>query len=94
MQRIHLAQDVRPVSEFRQNAAKFVHQVRSTGRPLVLTQHGKSAAVLLDVAEYERLLDGAELMDTLRAAERELDAGLGIPHEQVMADLLRRFEGR
>ncbi|MDB4952054.1 MAG: type toxin-antitoxin system Phd/YefM family antitoxin [Gemmatimonadetes bacterium] len=94
MDRIRLDEDVKPVSEFRQNAARFVQQVRDTHRPLVLTQHGKSAAVLLDVREYERLLDSVELMEGIREAERELDAGLGVPHERVMADLLERFDGR
>jgi prevent-host-death family protein len=94
VQRINLDEDVRPVSEFRQNAAKFVQQVRETHRPLVLTQHGKSAAVLLDVGEYERLMERTEVMDAIRAAEREMDAGLGIPHEQVVAQLRDRFKGR
>ena len=94
MDRIKLDEDVKPVSEFRQNAARFVQQVRTTRRPLVLTQHGKSAAVLLDVGEYERMLDELELMPAIREAEREMDAGNGIPHEVAVERLRNRFRGR
>lgn len=94
MRRPNLDEDVQPVSEFRANAAKFVQRVRETRRPLVLTQHGKSAAVLLDVGEYERMLDTIELLQAISEAERELDAGGGIPHEEVMARLLEEFRGR
>lgn len=94
MRRPNLDQDVQPVSEFRANAAKFVQRVRETRRPLVLTQHGKSAAVLMDVGEYERMLDTIELLKAIQEGEAELDAGLGIPHEDAMAQLLEKYRGR
>lgn len=49
--------DVHPVTEFRAHASAFLDQVRATKRALILTQHGRSAAVLLDVAVWEELLD-------------------------------------
>ena len=60
MDRIDLENDIRPLSEFRANTASLVTQVRKTGRPLVLTQHGKSAVVLLDVRLYQSLLSACE----------------------------------
>ncbi|HLL47825.1 MAG TPA: type II toxin-antitoxin system Phd/YefM family antitoxin [Longimicrobiaceae bacterium] len=94
MRRPNLSEDVQPVSEFRANAAKFVQRVRETRRPLVLTQHGKSAAVLLDVDEYERMVDTIELLRAVQQGEAELDAGLGVPHEEAMAQLLEKYKGR
>src|ERR1043166_3702010 len=44
--RIHPTQDIRPLGEFRANLAAVVAQVRRTKRPVILTQHGRSAAVL------------------------------------------------
>jgi antitoxin YefM len=51
------SQDVRPVTEFRAKASAFLDQLHQTRRPVMLTQHGRCAAVLLDVAAYEDLLD-------------------------------------
>ena len=56
MSRLRPAQDVRPVTEFRANASAFLEQIRNTKCTVILTQHGRSAAVLLDPAVYEDLL--------------------------------------
>lgn len=92
MQPIRFSRDIRPLSEFRANAAAFVQQVRTTRRPLVLTQHGKSAAVLLDVEEYERLVDRAELLEDIAAAEAELERGEGVDHAVAKAAVLNRLQ--
>jgi prevent-host-death family protein len=47
---------------------------RRTHRPLILTQHGKSAAVLLGAAEYEALVDELELLRDVAVAERQSTA--------------------
>jgi prevent-host-death family protein len=85
------SQDVQPLSAFRANAAGFLDQVRSTKRPLVLTQHGKSAAVILDVDEYEALVDEIEVIRDIRQAKEELARGEGIPHDEVVAELRARL---
>ncbi len=61
MPRIQLEQDIKPLSEFRANVGSCIQQVHTTHRPLVITQHGKSAAVLVDVAEYGALMERIEL---------------------------------
>lgn len=88
---IRFSEDVRPLSEFRANAAAFVEQVQTTHRPIVLTQHGRSAAVLLDVAEYERLVERAEVLDDIRVAEEQIARGEGIEHEEARRQVLARL---
>lgn len=85
------SQDVQPLSAFRANAAGFLDQVRLTKRPLVLTQHGKSAAVVLDVDQYEALIDEIEVVRDIRQAKAELARGEGVPHEEVVAELRARL---
>jgi prevent-host-death family protein len=84
--------DVQPLSAFRANAAGFLDQVRSTKRPLVLTQHGKSAAVVLDVDQYEAMVDEIEVIRDIRQAKEELARGEGIPHDEVVAELRARLK--
>ncbi len=57
----------------------------------MLTQHGRSAAVLLDVEFYESLVDEVALLRDLRTAEAQLDAGMAVPHEEVEARLRERY---
>ncbi len=93
MRKSKLSSDVTPVSEFPANAAKFVQQVRETRRPLVLTENGKSAAVLLGADEYEEMVYTVELLRSVQRGEAEIDAGRGVPHAEVMAELLDRHGG-
>jgi uncharacterized protein (DUF433 family) len=56
--------------------------------------YGNARTVVVDADEYEGLLDSIELLKGINAAERDLSAGLGIPHERVMAELLEKYHGR
>lgn len=91
MNRPHLDRDIHPLSEFRARVASFVQQVHDTHRPVVITHHGKSAAVLLDVSDYEALLDKLELIQDVRDAEKQIDAGEGVGHDAARRQLLARL---
>jgi PHD/YefM family antitoxin component YafN of YafNO toxin-antitoxin module len=56
----------------------------------VITHHGKSAAVLLDVSEYEILMQRMEVLEDIHLAEKQLDQGKGIAHEMALRELLAR----
>jgi len=83
--------DIKPVSEFRANAADLIEQVKNSGRPLVLTQRGHSAAALLDVADYAQLVEELELLRDVRAAMQQISSGNGVANRAAKAELRRRF---
>jgi prevent-host-death family protein len=89
--RVNVHKDIKPVSEFRANAAELIEHVKNSGRPLVLTQRGHSAAVLLDVEEYERMVNEIELLSDVRTAIQQIDAGQGVSNSEAKAELRRRF---
>lgn len=91
MAKVRPTEDVRPLSEFRANAASFVQQVKGTKRPVILTVHGRSAAVLLDVEEYEALVDQVDMLRDVRTAENQLKKGQGVSHGKARARILARF---
>ena len=91
MRRAVLDQDVKPISEFLANAAALVQQVQRTRRPLVITQQGRSAAVLLDVSEYEKLLAKLELLQEIHTGEDQIDGGQGITHSAARKKALKRI---
>ena len=91
MPKLKPTRDIQPVTEFRANAAQFIDQVRETGEPVILTQHGRSAAVLLDVDAYEALMDELELLRDVRQAEDQVTAGKGLTHAAVAKKLRARL---
>jgi prevent-host-death family protein len=90
MPRISLNADIHPLSDFRSNFSSYLSQVHNTKRPIVITQHGRSAAVLLDVAEYERMVDSLEVVEDIRRATAQIDKGLGVSHSEAT----KRLRGR
>jgi prevent-host-death family protein len=79
--------DIQPITEFRANAAQMIGRVQETGEPMSLTQHGKSAAVLLDVEAYEALIDQIELLRDIRVSERQIAEGKVVSNAAVMKKL-------
>jgi len=92
MQRLKFDQDIRPMSEFRTGIASFLKQVHDTKRPLVITQHGKGVAVLLDVVEYEAMQSKIELLEDVQTSISQIDSGVGIEHGKAKDILLTRLE--
>jgi prevent-host-death family protein len=90
MSRLLLAEDVKPLSEFRSGVASCIRQVRKTKRPVVITHHGKSAAVLLDVAHYETLMERIETLQDIRLGEQQLTEGKGVTHDKALEQVLKR----
>lgn len=91
MSHIQLDRDIRSLSEFRANAASFIEQVKSEHRPLVITQHGKSSAVLIDVEDYQKLLDKIQFLEEIAGAKKELEEGKGMDHKEFMSELRAQY---
>jgi prevent-host-death family protein len=89
--RVNLNSDIRPVSEFRAKAAELIEQIKTSGRPLVLTQRGHSAAVVLDVAEYQKMVEEIDLLRDVRTALDQGEAGQVMSNRDAKAGLRRRF---
>ncbi len=92
MKRINLDQDIKPLTEFRANVTAFVQKVRKTKRPIVITQHGRSSAVLLDVEEYESLIEKIEILQDIHLAEKQFAKGKSIDHADVKDKIYEIFE--
>jgi prevent-host-death family protein len=91
MNRPLLDQDIHPLSEFRAKTTTFVQQVRRTHRPVIVTQRGKGAAVLMAVGDYESMLDKLELLQDVRDAEAQVDRGQGISQDTAKGRVFSRI---
>ncbi len=91
MPRIQLNEDIKPLSEFRSKARAFIERIRKTKRPMVITQRGKSAAVILDVNEYESMVEKIELLQDLQLADKQIKEGKGIEHSEAKKQVLKNI---
>lgn len=91
MKRPRVNEDIRPMSEFRTGIASFLKQVHDTKRPLIITQHGKGVAVLLDAGEYEAMHERIELLQDIQVSIDQIDAGRGVDHNHAKETILKRI---
>jgi prevent-host-death family protein len=91
MKRDSFDQETRPITDFGSNAVSFIEQVRQTKKPIVITQDGKDAAVLLGAAEYEALLEKLAISQDVHQAEIQLRDGKGVEHEVARGRILARL---
>ena len=92
MQRLKIDQDIKPLSEVRTGIANFIKQVHDTKRPVIITQHGKGVAVLLDAHEYEAMQEKLELLTDVQLSLNQLESGQGIDHEDAKEKVLKRVQ--
>ena len=78
--------DIIPVSDLRQNAAKILKHLKDSKEPLIITQRGRAAAVMLSVETFERSEHDKELLRLLAQGEREIGIGEGYDLEAVLAE--------
>ncbi|MBW1941149.1 MAG: type II toxin-antitoxin system Phd/YefM family antitoxin [Deltaproteobacteria bacterium] len=90
MQRFKIDQDIKPLSEVRTGIATFIKQVHDTKRPLIITQHGKGVAVLMDAHEYEAMQEKIELLTDIQISLSQLEKGFGIDHKEAKEKILKR----
>ncbi|TAK07217.1 MAG: type II toxin-antitoxin system Phd/YefM family antitoxin [Candidatus Manganitrophaceae bacterium] len=82
-----LTEDIIPVTDFRTNAAELLEKIKKTRRPLILTQRGRSAAVVEDMKEYEDRLDRLELLEAIVQGLQAAERGEVVSHEEAMRRL-------
>ena len=75
-----------PITDLRQDAAAALKQVQSSKQPVVITQRGRAAAVLLSIQAYERSEHERQLLQLLARGEREIRAGEGYDLDEVLVD--------
>ena len=78
--------DIVPISDLRQDAAAVLKRVRGSRAPLVITQRGRAAAVMLSVDAYERAEEERRILRALARGDREIEAGKGASLDAVLRD--------
>jgi prevent-host-death family protein len=76
---------IRPITDLKNHTAEMVDDVEESGRTIVITQHGKARAVLMDVAVYERWRKSLALLKLLAHSEADVQAGRLLSEEETFA---------
>ena len=83
---MHKMPDIIPITDLRQHSSSVLKKVRASRTPLIITQRGRAAAVMLSVEEYERAERERAILRLLARGEKEIAAGEGFALADVLAE--------
>jgi len=84
---VKFSEDVVSLGDMKVNPGKIVRRVAETGRPVLLTSHGRGVAVVQALSEYEAAQEERELMRAVVAGLADVDAGRVVPLADVKRPL-------
>jgi prevent-host-death family protein len=93
-QHVRVSEDFVPVSEFKAQAADMLKRVGDTRKPLVITQNGRPAGVLLSPAAYDDLMERTEFIASVGAGLADIEAGRTEAHAVVAKRLRKKYPAR
>ena len=80
---INLAEDIKPVSYVKSHTAKVLKQIEEKNNPLVITQNGEAKAVLMNVKQYQRIIDSINLLKILSIGENDIRTEKTYTHDAL-----------
>jgi prevent-host-death family protein len=91
-QNVRISKDFIPVSEFKTQAAEHLRRVGESKQPLIITQHGKPAGVVLSPAAYDQLMEKIAFMQGVHEGLVEANTATGRAHASFAAEARRRYK--
>jgi len=87
-----------PITDLQRQAGQIVSGFDESAEPIIITQRGRAAAVIISVARFEEIeedlarLDELELREMLTQAEAQIAAGQTVSHEKVKERMAQRMK--
>ncbi|MFN8012426.1 MAG: type II toxin-antitoxin system Phd/YefM family antitoxin [Holophagaceae bacterium] len=83
-----LKTQTKPLTEVRRHASEVFEEVRATKQPVVVTEHGRSAGVIMDPEMYDALQERLQVLEAIALGEVDIAAGRTV----AWADVKRRLQ--
>jgi prevent-host-death family protein len=90
MKTISITNDIVPIAEFKTSLSKWFKSLRNTGHPLIITQNGKPAGVLLSPNDYDELVYNKSFLDSVGRGITDADSGRTYRTKELRAALTSR----
>jgi prevent-host-death family protein len=76
-----------PITDLKRQGGKVLEALRADRSPMVITEHGRAAAVLMDIASYEAMTRRYEILKGIEAGEQDIAAGRTLSWEESKVEL-------
>lgn len=90
MKQLNISKDIVPISEFKSSLSKWLKNIQNTGHPLVITQNGRPAGVLLSPSEYDELVYKRHFLDSVNRGISDAESGNVYSTKELKKELDKR----
>jgi len=94
MKTISISNDIVPIAEFKTSISKWFRNIQSKGHPLIITQNGKPAGVLLSPTDYDDLVYRKSFLESIDRGMSDADSGKTYSTKEIVANLAARRNKR
>jgi prevent-host-death family protein len=84
---VRFSEDIVPLGDMKVNPGKVVRRIDETGRPVLLTSHGRGVAVVQALGEFEAAQEERDFMRAVVAGLADVEAGRVMSLEDAMHSL-------
>jgi prevent-host-death family protein len=77
------------VTTLKRKAAKILAELEEEGTPVLITEHGKPAAYLVDVRTFESLQNRIRILEGVARGEKAIQQGRVLTHSQAKRKMRR-----
>ncbi len=84
---IHPQEGIKPISDFRKDSSRVLKMLRKNHEPILLTQRGRSVAVLIDIETFEKMEYAAHLRASYMRGVEDIKKGRTRTHKDVMGEM-------
>ncbi len=91
MDRIRVSEDIVAMSEFKARASEWLRRIAGSRHPLVITQNGKPAGVLLSPAAFDELAERLRFLAAVHDGMADEQAGRSHTTEEVFDAVEKRI---
>lgn len=84
---VKFSEDVVPLGDMKVNPGKVVRRIDETGRPVLLTSHGRGVAVVQALGDFEAAQEERDFMRAVVAGLADVEAGRVMSLDDAMRSL-------
>ena len=94
MKELSVSKGIIPVGEFKTSISKCLKDIQQTGHPIIITQNGRPAGVLLSPNEYDNLTYTKQFIDSVSRGIHDADTGEVLSKDQIQIELQKARSSR
>ena len=88
MRSLNISKDIIPIGEFKTGISKWFKSIREKKHPIIITQNGRPAGVLISPEEYDTLLYNKNFTDSIKRGLHDIETGNIHSHSEFKKAIL------